>query len=146
MVITKSFLSGSLFTLFGAGTVLMAQNYAMGTAGRMGPGYFPTLVGALIILLGVAQIIRAILSPNKSEPIAEWELRPLFFLLTAVVVFAVTMSKFGLIPAVVALIVIARLAAREGNLLELAAMVAALTAGAVLVFVYLLNIPLKLGI
>jgi Tripartite tricarboxylate transporter TctB family len=145
MVITKDVLSGVLFVALGTGAVVVAQDYATGSSAQMGPGYFPIVIGSLIAILGLFQLIRALLRPQSSEPVLQWEIRPLSFLLIAVLIFAVAIDAFGLIPAVVALVLIGRLAAREGSLLELATMIVVLTTLSVGIFVYGLNMPLQLG-
>ena len=48
----KDFFAGLMFVAFGGAAVWMAQAYPFGNAGRMGPAYFPTLVGSLLIILG----------------------------------------------------------------------------------------------
>ena len=145
MVITKDLLSGALFVVLGVGAVVVAQDYTLGTSVRMGPGYFPVVIGGLIAILGLVQMVKAVLRPQSSEPVLQWEIRPLFFLLAAVLAFGLIMDKAGLIPAVVALVLIGRLAGREGSLIELGAMAVVLTAVAVVIFVYGLKMPLRLG-
>ena len=49
----KDFLAGLMFIAFGAAAAGLAQNYNMGTAARMGPGYFPTVLGGVLAVLGV---------------------------------------------------------------------------------------------
>ena len=55
----RDFWSGVLFTLFGVGTLAIGSKYTLGTAARMGPGYFPRILGILLIVLGVVRIITA---------------------------------------------------------------------------------------
>ena len=55
----KDFWAGILYIAFGLATVLIALNYSAGTAGRMGPGYFPRALGSLMMLLGAFLCIRA---------------------------------------------------------------------------------------
>ena len=67
---SKEFWSGLLYIFFGSGTLLIGRDYGMGTALRMGPAYFPFLLGALLILIGVISTIRSVLkSPAWSEPV-----------------------------------------------------------------------------
>ncbi len=58
----KDFWAGLMFSGFGLGFIMIAFNYPMGSAGRMGPAYFPTVLGGLLALLGVAIVFRACIS------------------------------------------------------------------------------------
>src|SRR5690606_1024376 len=97
---------------------LISSNYAMGTVVRMGPGYFPTALGILIAGLGLAVTVKAVLSPGSSEPVELPRLRPVFFVSAAVLVFGLILPKVGLFPSIVALVLMGRLADREGNWAE----------------------------
>ena len=54
----RDFLAGLLFMSFGAAALAMSQSYAIGTAARMGPGYFPRALGILLIVLGALLSLR----------------------------------------------------------------------------------------
>ena len=56
----KDFYSGLIFIAFGIGAIVIGSNYALGTAARMGPGYFPRMLGILLIVLGAALSLRAL--------------------------------------------------------------------------------------
>lgn len=144
MRLTKSFLSGVLFMVFGGAAVLIASGYRMGTVVQMGPGYFPTMVGLVITLIGFGLAVRGFLFPETSEPVEGLHIRPLVLILAAVAVFGLTVRSWGLVLSVMALVAISRFAGREGGALELVLMLAALTVIPVLVFVYGLNIPFQM--
>jgi hypothetical protein len=144
MRLTKDLLSGLLFCAFGIGAVAIAQGYSLGTLNRMGSGFFPTAIGVGLTILGAIVAIRAVLKPESSEPLAALDLRPIFFISAAIILYGLLVEDFGLVAALAALIVVARLAGREGSLAELALMVAILIAVAVGIFVYALGIRLPL--
>jgi len=58
----KDFWAGAMFIAFGLGFMVVAQNYAMGNAVRMGPAYFPTVLGGILAVLGAAIFLRAFVS------------------------------------------------------------------------------------
>lgn len=145
MRLTKDLLAGLMFCGFGAGAAIIAYGYEFGSPARMGSGFFPVVVGVLVAAMGLILVVRAIIWPQVSEPIAHIPFRPFFFISVAIVAFGLLIEDAGLIAALAALIVIARFAGREGSLLELALMVAVLVAVAVAIFVYGLNIRLPLG-
>ena len=144
MRLTKDLLSGLLFCAFGIGAVAIAHGYSLGTLNRMGSGFFPTVIGVGLTILGAIVAIRAVLKQESSEPLAALDLRPILFIGAAIILYGLLVEDFGLVAALAALIVVARLAGREGSLAELALMVAILIAVAVGIFVYALGVRLPL--
>jgi Tripartite tricarboxylate transporter TctB family len=143
--ITKDLLSGVLFIFFGLGTTIVASQYKLGNAMRIGPGTFPIMLGAIVALIGLAVTIRAIRNPETSETIASWDLQPLLFILLAIIAFSLTISTLGLIPAIVAVVAVGYFASREASPLELACMAIVLCVLSAGIFVYGLNLPIPLG-
>jgi Tripartite tricarboxylate transporter TctB family len=123
----EGFACRTLF-LLGAGALLIARNYPVGSATQMGPGYFPILVSSTITLIGFGIAVRSLFDQQSSSPVVGWGLAPMVIILLSVVVFAVAISWFGLIVAIVALVGISRLAGRYGSLLELVVLTAVLLA------------------
>jgi len=146
MRLTKDLLSGVMFGVFGLGAAIIASNYGFGSPSRMGPGFFPIVVGVLLAAMGLGLIVQSLRHPETDEPVERLHFRPLIFISAAIASFGILMEERGLIVALVALIVIARFAGREGSLLELIVMVVVLIAIAVGIFVYALNIYLRLWI
>jgi hypothetical protein len=144
MRLTKDLLAGLMFCAFGIGAAVIAHGYNLGTLNRMGSGFFPTAIGVGLTILGAAIAIRALLKPETSEPVTALDLRPIFFIGAAIILYGLLIEDFGLVAALAALIVVARLAGREGGVVELALMVAILIAVAVGIFVYALGIRLPL--
>jgi hypothetical protein len=146
MRLTKDLLSGVMFSVFGLGAAIIAHGYGFGSPARMGPGFFPIVVGVLLAAMGFALIVQSLRNPEADAPVERLHLRPLFFISAAIASFGILIEEKGLIAALVALIVIARFAGREGSLAEVAVMVVVLIAVAVGIFVYGLNIYLRLWI
>ena len=133
-----------MFVAVGGGaTAIAAANYRVGTAMHMGPGYFPILVGAAVVGLGLIISGRALLVPGEAERVTAPNLRALGAVLLSVLAFALTLRSVGLAASVALLVVIAR-AALPWRWLELAALVVVLAAMAVAVFVFGLGMPLKI--
>jgi hypothetical protein len=138
----KDFLAGLLFLAFGALAVYFARDYPMGWIERMGPGYFPTALGATLCLFGACIMLRGLLSGEGVK--GEWAWRPLGFITLSIVVFGFSLEKIGVIPAIVVTFVAAALAGREfrwKEVLILATLMSAFSAG---VFVYGLQLPYPL--
>ncbi len=138
----KDFLAGLLFLALGVLTVFFARDYPMGLAARMGPGYFPTVLGGILCLFGVYIMIRGI---RTGEPVrGTWGWRPLALITLSIVTFGLTMEKLGLVPALMLLLVIAALAGREFRLREVLLLAILMSAFAAAVFVYGLKLPYPL--
>lgn len=138
----KDFYAGLIFILLGLLAVATARNYPLGSIARMGPGYFPTVLGGVTAALGLAILARGLFSAGR-EPVGGFARRPLILVLGAVVLFALGIDSLGLAVAVLALIAVCSLSGPEFRLLEVAALSLGLAAMAVGVFVYGLGLPLK---
>ncbi|MBI3937337.1 MAG: tripartite tricarboxylate transporter TctB family protein [Betaproteobacteria bacterium] len=141
---TEDFYAGLMFIGFGILAMIVARDYPMGSAMRMGPGYFPTYIGALLVVVGAlvsAQSLRV-----RGEGIGRWAWRPLIGLCLAFLAFGLVMDHFalGFVPALLALIVLSSLSGRESRLWEVAMLSAVLIAGAAGLFIYLLELPYPL--
>jgi hypothetical protein len=138
----KDFWSGVLFTGLGAFALVYGSKYTMGTAARMGPGYFPRILGILLIVLGLILALRAL--RLQGPPLPSWKWRPTVFVLASVVVFGYIVQPLGMALSTVILIVFASAASREFRPREAlisGVLLAALAAG---VFVIGLGVQLPL--
>jgi hypothetical protein len=136
----KDFWSGLMFLAFAAVAMFAASGYSLGTAGRMGPGYFPLLLGGVLALLGVLLIARSLLA--EGEESGNLNLRPLLVIAAGVVLFGLSIERLGLVVSLVVVTLVSALASRESRPLEAALLAAALAAFSVGVFVYALRLPL----
>lgn len=136
----KDFFAGLLFVAFGAAALVISQSYALGSASRMGPGYFPRLLGILLVGLGALQSIISFRAAE--EPGEGWHWRPLLIVLAAVAAFSALAPWFGLIVASLALVFISSAASTEFRWKEALVSGALQAVAAVLVFVYGLGLPL----
>lgn len=104
----RDFIGGSLLTGVGLVIALYAGiHYELGQASRMGPGYFPVALGAILAVLGV---VIALMSLKKSPHVLlppPFRLRPLLAILASILAFAAVVTKFGLVPATLLLVAIA---------------------------------------
>jgi hypothetical protein len=130
----KDFFAGLLFIAFGIAAIVIGGNYAPGTAARMGPGYFPRLLGALLITFGAIIALRGLKLTGK--PIAFGSLKPMVIVLGSIILFGLSSPYVGLVLASVMLIVVASSASSEFRWKEALVSGVVLSAGAVLVFVW----------
>lgn len=138
----KNFGIGMIFLSIGLFALVIGSDYSMGSTARMGPGYFPRILGALLALIGAIGVIRSFF--GRGEAIGHFAIKGLLLVLSAVLVFGFLMRFAGLVPAVIALVLIgasanSRFAWKQASLLAVG--LAALSA---LLFVFGLGLPLPL--
>ena len=138
----KNFLSGLFFIGVGALGIFMAQDYPMGSALRMGPGYFPIVLSSVLILMGIYCLIQGLLKPEKLP--GNWSVRALLILPIATIVFGLLMEHAGFIPALIALVFISAYAGPEFKFLEVLIMAVGLTIGSWALFIWGLGLPYPL--
>ncbi|MDQ6618742.1 MAG: tripartite tricarboxylate transporter TctB family protein [Pseudomonadota bacterium] len=136
----KDFYSGLLFIAVGIATIAIAINYPMGTAARMGPGYFPRALGSLLIILGAFSMVRGLRTPG--EPVPRWFFRPLIVALGSVVIFGLIVQTVGMAIATVFLVVASSFASPEFRLKESIISGVLLAILCVVTFIHFLSISL----
>ena len=143
------FYSGIMFMGTGIAFAWGATNYNIGEAGRMGPGYFPFMLGILMTLVGAVVTFNALASKTSSEEkIGKWAWRPLFYVIAANVVFGILLAgvrgfglpAFGMIVGIYALTFVASMAQASWKFKPTLILATALAIGSYLVFVLALKL------
>jgi len=139
----KDFGAGVLYAALGGAAVIIAQEYGMGSSSRMGAGYFPTVLGTLLALVGAASVVRSFFADG--EPIGAIAWKGMALVTGATVLFGVLLRPAGLVPALVALILVSAAASHRFRIdWRALALMGALVAFCALVFVKGLGLPLPL--
>ncbi len=107
----KDFWAGLLFIGLGILAVAVGSRYALGTAARMGPGYFPRILGLLLVVLGAIISLRGIRLDGEAIP--RWHWRPTLVVLGCVTVYGMIIGWLGMAISTVLLIVGASFASHE---------------------------------
>jgi uncharacterized membrane protein YqjE len=107
----KDFAAGLMFIAFGVAAIAIGAGYPLGVAARMGPGYFPRILGILLIVFGIALALRSLRSTGAMITLESP--RPLLIVLGSVVLFGVTVEHLGLVISTVLLIVTSSAASTE---------------------------------
>lgn len=138
----KDFLAGVMLIATGVAAVLIARDYPFGNAFRMGPGYFPSVLGSVLTLFGLALVVRGL--RNNEEIAGGWSPRALIVLPASFVLFGFLMDHAGFVPALVVLIFGSAAAGSEFKFTEVAMLTVVLTAASVAIFIWGLGLPYPL--
>ena len=138
----KDFWAGIMLIAFGAASIFIARGYPFGSTMRMGPGYFPSVLGGILVLFGSYVMIIGL---RAAERIAVCcSLRSLIVLSLSLVAFGVLMTGAGFIPAMAALVFGSASAGREFKFVEVLFLTVILTGLSVAIFVWGLGLPYPL--
>jgi hypothetical protein len=138
----RDVIAGTLFVLIGAAALIVGRRYPTGTAMHMGPGYFPAVLGMLLVLLGAWIGLRAF--RRRDWTAIGWGWRPLAWVVASMLAFGFLMPRFGLMPALALMLPLAAAAGREFALREVLVLTALMCLFAAGVFVYGLKLPYRL--
>jgi hypothetical protein len=145
----KDFFAGLMFLVVGAGFAWGATSYSIGTGARMGPGYFPLILGILLAVLGLAIVFESlVVETEDGEPVGRIAWKPLFFIIAANVAFGILLGglpkiglpAMGLIAGIYALVFIASHAGDKVNYKEVAVLATILAIFSYGAFIKLLNL------
>ncbi|MBO9514524.1 MAG: tripartite tricarboxylate transporter TctB family protein [Variovorax sp.] len=148
----RDFFSGALFCAFGIAFAWGATTYNVGTGARMGPGYFPLIVGVLIALMGAIITLRSLtIETPDGEPVGRIAWKPLSFIIGANLIFGVLLGglpsiglpSMGLIVAIYALTFIASLAGDNFSFKSIFILATILATGSYLAFVVALKLQFQ---
>lgn len=137
---SKDLWSGLIFIGFGLLAMALARGYAMGHAGRMGPGYFPTALGGVLAFIGLVLVVQAFLSSGEAVTGLAW--RKAALVLVASGLFGITVEGLGLAPSTLLLVMISGLASEQFRLWRFLALAVGLAVFSVFTFVTLLGLPI----
>jgi hypothetical protein len=139
----KDFWAGLLYAGFGSAAILIARDYGMGTSSRMGPAYFPTVLGALLLLIGITSFVRSFFA--KGEPIGDIAWKGMALVTLSTVLFGAMLRPLGLIAALVAMMLVSAAASVKFRFdWRALAMMGGLVVFCALVFVKGLGLPVPL--
>jgi Tripartite tricarboxylate transporter TctB family len=145
----KDFFSGLMFSAIGVAFAWGATTYTIGNGARMGPGYFPLMLGILLAVLGGFIMFKAlVVETADGEKIGTWAFKPLCFIIGANLLFGVLLGglpkigipAMGLIAGIFGLTIVASLAGERFNIKEVLVLATILSLGSYLAFVVLLKL------
>ena len=147
----KDFLSGLMFMVVGGVFAWGATHYSIGTGARMGPGYFPLMLGVLLTILGAIILMGSlIVETPDGDKVSKIAWQPLGYILGSNLVFGALLGglpkfgipSFGLIAAIYALIIIASKAGHEFSWKSVLILATVLSIGSYMAFIFLLKLQM----
>ncbi|MHA7599715.1 tripartite tricarboxylate transporter TctB family protein [Alicycliphilus sp. T452] len=145
----KDFFAGLMFLVVGVAFAWGATTYTVGTGARMGPGYFPLLLGVLQAIIGAAIMFKAVVVETvDGDKVGSWAWKQIVFIIGANLLFGVLLAglpsfgvpAMGLIVAIYGLTFVASLAGHEFHFKEVFVLATILAAGSYVAFVWALNL------
>ncbi len=145
----KNFFSGLMFVVVGAGFAAGATQYSLGSGAKMGPGYFPLVLGVLLAIIGIAVTFTSlVVETEDGDKVCKFAWKPLFFIIAANLVFGASigglpligLKPLGLIVGIYLLTYIASHAGEEHNFKEVAVLATILAALSYVAFIVLLKL------
>jgi hypothetical protein len=138
-------LAGLIFVAFGLAFAITSLRYELGTLLRMGPGYFPLVLGGILVFLGLLIVAKGFVSGSSAEGrLGSVPWRALLLIVLAVLFFGLTVRGLGLVPTTAVTALLTALASYRTGILAAVAVAAGLTLLCVLVFVLALQLRLPL--
>lgn len=138
----KDFWTGLIYIFFGASAIIIGRDYNMGTAVKMGPSYFPTILGGILLLIGTISLVRSFLKPGT--PIEGLTIRGMTLVAVSTVLFGMLVRKTGLIVALPLLVLVSVFGGKGMRWLPTLILALGLTLFCILVFIKGLGIPLPI--
>ncbi len=148
----KDFFSGLMFGAVGGAFAWGATTYNVGEGARMGPGYFPLMLGIVLALMGVVIMFQAMtVETEDGDRIGKWAWKPLAYVLGANLAFGVLLGglpsigvpAMGMIIAIYALTIISSLAGENFKLRDVLILATILAVGSYLAFIVLLKLQIQ---
>ena len=138
----RDFWAGLMLIGMGTAAMVMARGYRFGSALRMGPGFFPTVLGGILVVFGVFVAAIGMRSGEKIQ--GRVSLRALVLLPLSLILFGVLMERVGFVPALVALVFVSAASGREFKLIEVLLLTGILTLASLALFIWGLGLPYPL--
>ena len=138
----KDFWAGIIYIVAGSGAWIISRDYGMGSAGKMGPAYFPTILGALLTVIGIISILRSFLKSGSPIGVVAW--KGLALIVVSTLLFGMIVRGAGLIIALPLLVIVSAFASSRFSWKYSLAEAAVITVFCIVVFLKGLGVPLPI--
>jgi len=138
----KDFWTGAIYVAIGGAAIFLARDYGMGSAVKMGPAYFPTLLAGILIVIGVISIVRSFLKPGT--PVGAFAMRGLLLVIASTLLFGLIVRGAGMAVALPLMILISAFASAKFNWRAALLLAVGITVFCILIFQVGLGVPLPI--
>jgi hypothetical protein len=140
----RDFWAGVMFLAIGGMFAGIAYTYKLGTAARMGPGFFPFFLGLILAAIGIAILLTALRPKNAGPKVEKFHWGPIFWVLMPIVVFGMMLKILGMIVMGLVVVIVSSIAHEEFKLKPSVYLAIGLVIFCSLVFVAGLKLPIPL--
>ena len=136
----KDFWTGLIYIFVGAGALVISRDYDMGTAVKMGPAYFPTILSVLLVGIGIISVLRAFIRSGSPIGVVAW--KGLVLIVASTLLFGVVLRGAGVVIALPLLVIVSALASARFSWKTALLEAAGITVFCIVVFLKGLGVPL----
>ena len=138
----KDFWTGVIYFVVGSAALIISRDYGMGAAVKMGPAYFPTMLGVLLIVIGIISVVRSFL--KSGSPIGAVAWKGLVLIVASTLLFGMIVRGAGLIIALPLLVIVSASASARFSWKSTVAEAVAITVFCIVIFLKGLGVPLPI--
>jgi hypothetical protein len=138
----KDFWTGVIYIVTGGVAIFLSRDYGMGTAVKMGPAYFPTLLSGLLILIGTISVVRSFVKPGT--PLGAFAAKGLVLVTFSTLLFGWIVRGAGMAIALPLLVMISAFASKRFDWRYALALAVGITVFCILIFQVGLGVPLPI--
>ncbi len=138
----KDFLTGLIYIMVGSGALIISQEYDMGTAVKMGPAYFPTLLSGSLMVIGMISVLRSFFKSGSPIGFIAW--KGLVMILASTVLFGMIVRGAGVLIALPVLVILSAAASARFSWKASLAEAVGITVFCIVVFLQGLGVPLPI--
>ena len=138
----KDFWTGLIYLFVGCGALIISRDYDMGTALKMGPAYFPTILSVLLMGIGIISVLRSFLKSGSPIGVVAW--KGLVLIVVSTILFGMIVRGAGLLLALPLLVIVSASASARFSWKYSLAEAAVITVFCIVVFLKGLGVPLPI--
>jgi putative tricarboxylic transport membrane protein len=138
----KDFWTGVIYIFIGSAALIISRDYEMGTAVKMGPAYFPTILSLLLMIIGIISIVRSFLKSGSPIGVVAW--KGLILVVVSTLLFGLIVRRAGVIIALPLLVIVSASASVRFSWKYALAEAAGITLFCILIFLKGLGVPLPI--
>jgi hypothetical protein len=138
----KDFWTGLIYIVVGSGALIISRDYDLGTAVKMGPAYFPTILSVVLMVIGIISVLRSFLKSGSPIGVVAW--KGLVLIMASSFLFGLIVRGAGVIIALPLLVIVSASASARFSWKYSLAEAAGITVFCIAIFLKGLGVPLPI--